>query len=202
MSGLRGGELQSGETANFADVGWPRSGAELPKGCLRVGLVARGHRPGDRMSRCLANRSRPPSEGRYGFCRAGWAPRSIRPPYDPSGVPPAQPQRGAARVQTPGSCLFATTANGRIRQRARRSSRRQALGRYWGCGQSGEGQTDPGNQVTAKFRSHRGPFPTTNPFGPRTAEPVGSVNLSPDRSQRDGQTAPVKGTSPHRPYRL
>ena len=60
-------------------------------------------------------------------------------------------------------------------------------------------QTDPGNHVTAKFRSHRGPFPTTSPFGPRTAEPVGSVNLSPDSSQRDGQTAPVKWTSPHRP---
>ena len=38
-----------GETANFAYVGWPR--AELPKGCLRVGLLARGHRPGDWMSR-------------------------------------------------------------------------------------------------------------------------------------------------------
>ena len=54
-----------------------------------------------------------------------------------------------------------------------------------GVGRAGEGQTDPGNHVTAKFRSHRGPFPTTSPFGPRTAEPVGSVNVSPDRSQRD-----------------
>ena len=65
-----------------------------------------------------------------------------------------------------------------------------------GVGRAGEGQTDPGNHVTAKFRSHRGPFPTTSPFGPRTAEPVGSVNVSPDSSQRDAQTAPVKGTSP------
>ncbi len=65
-------------------------------------------------------------------------------PNDPSGVPPAEPQRGAARVQTPSSCLFAATANGRIRQRARRSSRRQARGRYWGVwAERGRGKRTP-----------------------------------------------------------
>ena len=49
------------------------------------------------------------------------------PPGSP--LPSLQPHRGTARVQTPGSCLFAATANGRIRQRPRRSSRRQARGR-------------------------------------------------------------------------
>jgi hypothetical protein len=68
-------------------MGWARSGAELPKSCRRVGLVARGHRPGDRISRCLGNRSRPPAEGRYGCCRAGWAPGVFRPPNVPSGSP-------------------------------------------------------------------------------------------------------------------
>ncbi len=38
-------------------------------------------------------------------------------------------------------------------------------------------QTDPGNHVTAKFRSHRGPFPTTSPNGPRPPNPSRPLTL-------------------------
>ena len=48
---------------------------------------------------------------------------------------------------------------------------------------SGE-QTDPGDHITAKFRSHRGPLPTTSPHASRTTEPVAPSNVSSAKSPR------------------
>jgi hypothetical protein len=121
--------------------------------------------------------------------RAGH-PGVCRPPYVPSGVPPAEHQRGAARVQTLGSCLFAAKLMIKS-DHALGEAQGDSLVVDIGCvGRVGDGQTDPGNHVTAKFRSHRGPLPTTNPLGPRTTEPVGSVNLSPD--SRSGMAKPSR----------
>ena len=65
-------------------------------------------------------------------------------PVFPPGSPLPSPNEARAGVQTPGSCLLAATANGRIRQRARRSSRRQARGRYWGVwAERGRGKRTP-----------------------------------------------------------
>ncbi len=48
--------------------------------------------------------------------QGGLGTRSISSSLCSLRVPPADPQRGAARVQTPSSCLSAATANGRTRQ--------------------------------------------------------------------------------------
>ena len=114
-------------------------------------------------------------------------------------IPPGSPLPSTNEARPAHTRLLPVRCNRQRSNPTTRSEKLKATGSWsilGGVGRAGEGQTDPGNHVTAKFRSHRGPFPTTNPLGPMTAEPVGSVNLSPDRSQRDGQTAPVKGTSP------
>jgi hypothetical protein len=192
----------SGETPNFADVGWPRSGAELEKGCLRVGLVARGHRLGDRDEPMLGEPLKAAFGGSISILRGGLGtPEYFVLPMFPPGspLPSTNEARPAFRHPAPACSLQPPTVESDSALGEAQGDR--LVVDIGGVGRAGEGQTDPGNHVTAKFRSHRGPFPTTSPLGPRTTEPVGSVNLSPNSSQRDGQTAPVKGTSPHRAYR-
>ncbi len=92
-----------------------------------------GHRPGRRMNRCLANRSRPPFWGAIWRLQGGLGtPECFFLPLFPSGVPlpSPQPQRGAARGQTPSSAcslqpLMVESGNAPVRG----SSSRQARGR-------------------------------------------------------------------------